>query len=134
MHCVVLGLICLVAMTGCSGDGKLNIKGRVIKNGAALKLPEKEFVRVTFFPVTTNGRPPTNTYIAAYDPEDGTFEAVGPDGHGIPPGKYRIAIEHNRQKKDLLRGAYDGDHSPFVFEVDANTKELVLDMDKTPTK
>jgi hypothetical protein len=130
----LLGFLCLGALSGCGGDGRLNVKGRVLKNGAALKLPETDFVRVTFFPVTTNGRPPLNTYIAAYDGEDGTFEAVGPDGRGVPPGKYRIAIEHNRKRKDLLKGSYDGDRSPFVFDVDASTKELVLDLDKAPAK
>jgi hypothetical protein len=132
---LVLGFLCLGAFSGCGNDGRLNIKGRVVSKGAALKLADKEFVRVTFFPVTTNGRPPANTYIAAYEPDDGTFEAVGRDGKGIPPGKYRVAIElNNSKRRDVLKGVYDGDRSPFVFDVDANTKDLVLDLDKAPTK
>ena len=61
-------------------------------------------------------------------------EAVGGDGRGIPPGKYRVAIELNRKKKDAFKGTYDGDRSPFVFDIDANTKEIVIDLDKPPTK
>lgn len=131
---VVLALLSIGFVCGCNSETRLNVKGRVMKNGAALKVSDPEFVRVIFFPVTTDGKPPKNTYIAAYDNDQGSFEAVGPDGAGIPPGKYRIAVEHNRKRKDLLKGAFDGDHSPFVFEVDASTKELVLDLDKAPTK
>jgi hypothetical protein len=94
-------------------------------------VPEEEYVRVTFFPVTADGKPPKNTYAATYNGTDGTFQAVGPDGKGIPPGKYRIAVEHeDARRKDVLRGAYDGDRSPFVFDVDARTKEIVIDLEK----
>jgi hypothetical protein len=128
------GLLFLLVVSGCGGNGRLNVKGRVLKNGAAFKTVEPDFVRVIFFPVTTDGRPPKNTYLANFDKDDGTFEAVGPDGGGVPPGKYRISVELNRKRKDMLKGAFDGDHSPFVFDVDAGTKELVLDLDKPPTK
>jgi hypothetical protein len=131
---IALALLCLILVQGCSGDNRLNVKGRLLKNGAPLKLSDPEFVRVIFFPVTTNGRPPLNTYLAAVDDAEGTFEAVGPDGRGIPPGKYRVAIELNRKKKDALKGAFDGDRSPFVFDIDANTQELVIDLDKPPAK
>ncbi len=127
-------LLGIFALSGCGGDGRLNVKGRVLRNGAALKTTEPDFVRVIFFPVTTDGRPPKNTYLAAYDGGDGTFEAIGPDGHGVPPGKYRVAVELSRKRKDLLKGAFDGDHSPFVFDVDAGTKELVLDLEKPPSR
>ena len=128
------GLLCMLVLTGCGGDGRLNVKGRLLKNGQALKLTDPDFVRVIFFPVTTDGRPPKNTYLAAVDDDDGTFEAVGPDGRGVPPGKYRIAIELNRKRKDMLKGSFDGDRSPFVFDVDSSTKELVIDLDKPPAK
>ena len=83
-----------------------------------------------FFPVTPEGGPPLNTYIAAFNPSDGTFRAVGPDGNGIPPGKYRIAVEHSRKRKDLFHGSFDGEHSPFVFDIDASTQDIVIDLDK----
>jgi hypothetical protein len=126
--------LCLGLVSGCSGDNRLNVKGRLLKSGAPLKLQDPDFVRVIFFPVTTNGRPPANTYLAAVDDAEGTFEAVGPDGRGVPPGKYRIAIELNRTRKDALKGAFDGDRSPFVFDIDAGTPELVIDLDKPPAK
>ena len=120
---------CLVVVSGCGGDGRLNVKGRIVKGETPFTAPEQEYVRVTFLPVTSDGRPPANTYIATYNREDGTFRAVGPDGKGVPPGKYRIAIEHEAKKKDMFRGAYDGDRSPFVFDVDSSLKEIVINID-----
>jgi hypothetical protein len=125
-----LALIAL-ALVGCQkGDGRLNAKGRLLKGGAPFTVSAPEFVRVTFFPVSAEGGPPQNTYIAAFDPAEGTFRAVGPDGNGIPPGKYRIAIEHSRKRKDALNGAFDGNRSPFVFDIDSDSAEIVIDLDK----
>jgi hypothetical protein len=125
--CAAALVLCLAA--GCNRDGRLTTKGRIVKGGAPFTVAEPEFVRVTFFPVTSAGVAPLNTYIAAFNGADGTFRAVGPDGNGIPPGKYRIAVEHERKRKDLFKGTFDGVRSPFVFDIDAKTKEIVIDLD-----
>jgi hypothetical protein len=122
--------LCLFALSGCGGDGRLNAKGRIIKGGAAFTVPEGEYIRVTFFPVTADGKPPENTYAGTYNREDGTFRAVGPDGKGIPPGKYRIALEYLKKKKDLFKGAFDGDRSPIIREVAQGSGEIVIDLDQ----
>src|SRR6476469_6538313 len=114
---------CMIAMTGCSRGDKLQITGKVMKAGAPLTVPEDEYVRITFFPVTEGG-PPKNTYAASYNGKDGTFRAIGGDGQGIPPGKYRVAVEHEKNRRDLLKGAFDGDRSPFTFDIDRGTKPL----------
>src|SRR5262245_14135451 len=106
---VALGLL---VSSGCGGDGRLTTRGRIVKGGTPFTVPEGEHVRVTFFPVTADNKPPLNTYIATYSRADGTFRASGPDEKGVPPGKYRIAVEHERKRKDLLKGAFDGDRSP----------------------
>jgi hypothetical protein len=124
-------IVCFSGIAGCGkSDGKLNVTGKVVRGGAPLKVPEEEYVRVTFFPVTTDGGPPKNTYAASFNRADGTFRALGGDGHGIPPGKYRVAVEHVKKGGDALKGAYDGDRSPLVFEIDRSTKPLVIDLDK----
>jgi hypothetical protein len=127
----LISVICagLLVVGGCSRDGKLQVTGKVLKGGAPLSVPEDEYVRITFFPVTEGG-PPKNTYAASYNHKDGTFRATGADGQGIPPGKYRIAVEHEKNRRDLLKGAYDGDRSPFVFDVGPTTRQLVIDLDK----
>lgn len=128
---IAAGVAILLTLAGCNkGDGRLNAKGRVLKGGMPFTVQAPEFVRVIFFPVMPEGGPPRNTYIADFNPSEGTFRAVGPDGNGIPPGKYRIAIEHSRKRKDLFKGAFDGDRSPFVVDIDANSQEIVIDLDK----
>jgi hypothetical protein len=122
--------LCLAVASGCGGATRLNTKGRIVKGGAPFTVPREEYVRVIFFPVTADGKPPLNTYVATYNGADGSFRAVGPDGKGIPPGKYRIALEHVRKKKDLFNGKYDGNKSPFVFDVNSSTAELLIDLDK----
>jgi hypothetical protein len=125
-----LAALSVLFVAGCRQDGRLNVKGRIVKGGAPYTVSEDDTVRVTFFPVTADGSPPKNTYLAAFDPNKGTFRAVGPDGKGVPPGKYRIAVEHQGQRRGGFKVAFDGDRSPFVFDVDASTKELLIDLDR----
>jgi hypothetical protein len=70
-------------------------------------------------------------YAARYN-DDGTFQATGKDGKGLPPGKYKITVEHLRRKKDLLGGAFAAEKTPFVYDIDARTGEIVLDLAAPP--
>jgi hypothetical protein len=127
----VIATLGLCGLVGCgSGDGKLPITGKILKGGVAFTVPDEEYVRVTFFPVTADGGPPKNTYAASYNGKVGAFQAIGGDGHGIPPGKYRIAIEHEKKGGDAFKGAFDGDRSPFQFDIDRHTSPLIIDLDK----
>ena len=124
--------LCLLA-AGCGGDGKLRTRGRVLKGGQPLLPKENESVRVTFVPILPDGKPPTDHYHAEFNPADATFQSAGKDKKGMPPGKYRVAVEYKRQKRaDMLGGAFDEDRSPFVFDIDARTPELVIDLDHPP--
>ena len=126
-----LAVLCLFACLGCGQrNGKVNITGKIIKGGAPFAVPDEEYVRVTFFPVTDDGGPPKNTYAASYNGKDGTFRAIGGDGQGIPPGKYRVAIEHEKKGGDAFRGVYDGDRSPFQFDVGRSSQPLVINLDQ----
>jgi hypothetical protein len=123
-----------LVLCGCGGGGKLKARGRLVKGGAPFTVPEGEYVRVTFHPISPDGKPATHTYVAVYSKADGKFTVVGADGKGLPPGKYRASVEHERKRKDLFQGAYDADRSPFVFDVDSAGKELVIDLDKPPAR
>ena len=126
----VAGLaLCLVA--GCGGDKKVNATGRVIKGGKPLTVPD-DFVRVLFVPYTEPGTNPKTCYLAEYDNAAGMFRALGPDLKGVPPGKYRITVAHEKGKKDLFKGAFDLPKTPFVFEVSSSSAEIVLDLDNPP--
>ncbi len=119
----------LLLCVGC-GEQKMNIQGKILKGGSAFTVLGDDFVRVTFVPVPENGAPPMHCYIAAYDNTKGTFTALGPDLKGIPPGKYRITVAHERNKKDLFEGAYEMPNSPFVFEIGSRGQQIVIDLDK----
>ena len=114
--------------SGCSRP-MLQTKGRVLKGGQPFLAKEGEFVRVTFVPVTDGGRAP-DYFVAEVNREDSTFRVAGKDGRGMPPGKYRVAVELDRHRSDLLKGAFNAERSPFVFDVDDRTPEIVIDLDK----
>ena len=52
--------------------------------------------------------------------------------HGVPPGKYRIAVELMKEKKDQFRGRFDADRSPFEVEIGEDDEEIVIDLDTAP--
>ena len=122
---------CLLA-AGCGGDGKLRTRGRVMKAGQPLLPKDNESVRVTFVPILPDGKPPADHYFAEFNPADATFRSAGKDKKGMPPGKYRVAVEYKSQRRDVLGGAFDENHSPFVFDVDSRTPEIVIDLDQPP--
>jgi hypothetical protein len=118
---------------GCGGGPKkLQTPGRVVMGGQPLLPKEGESVRVTFVPILPDGKPPSDHYFAEYDPEKGTFQSAGKDKKGMPPGKYRVAVEYKRNKKDVFDGRFDENKSPYVFDVDSSTKEVVIDLDNPP--
>jgi hypothetical protein len=130
-----IGLGCAVALAcaglaGCGGDGRLHTAGRVVKDGRPYTVPADEHVRVTFYQLNPDGTSGKNSYIAEFHNSDGTFRAIGPDGRGIPPGRYQVCLEHLRKRTDLFRGAFNNDATPFVFDIDSKTKELVIDLDR----
>src|SRR5579871_856476 len=95
-----------VAASGCS-DGRLKTKGRLLMKGQPFVLKEGESVNVVFVPIPPDGKPPRDHYWAVYNPEDGTFWAAGKDKQGLPPGKYRVAVEYKKKKRDALGGKFD---------------------------
>jgi hypothetical protein len=123
-------VVCLL-VAGC-GDGKMRTRGRVVMGGQPLCPAEGESVRVTFVPILPDGSPPRDHYFAEYDPAAGTFESSGKDRKGMPPGKYRVAVEYKKKKQDVFDGKYDENRSPYVFDVDTGSQEIVIDLDNPP--
>jgi hypothetical protein len=123
--------LCLLA-AGCGGDGKLRTRGRLLKGGQPFLPKENESVRVTFVPILPGGSPPADHYFAEFNRADATFQSAGKDKKGMPPGKYRVAVAYKRQQRDVFAGVFDEDKSPFVFDVDSQTPEIVIDLDHPP--
>lgn len=124
-----LALLCLC---GC-GQKMLKTKGRILKDGVPFLPGEGEFVRVTFVPIPDPGKTVEDCYVAQYNGVNGTFQVAGKDLRGMPAGKYRVAIELDRRRSDQLHGQFSAEASPFVFDVDGRTKEIVIDLAKPPS-
>jgi hypothetical protein len=125
---MVLLLIALF-VGGCGGDGRVNARGRIVKNGQPFQLGEGEGLRIVFYPPEAAGAT-YESYVAVFDKADGSFRVTGKDGKGLPPGKYRVALEHLKQKKDLFKGFYSGKQTPIIREVTDSYHEIVIDLDK----
>jgi hypothetical protein len=126
---IALGLC--VSLAGC-GTGKLRTTGQVRKGGQPFVPKEDESVRVVFVPILPDGKPPRDHYHTLFDDTDATFVSAGKDLEGMPPGKYRVAIIHQKNKRDLFNGRFDENKSPYVFEIDAQTPPIVIDLDSPP--
>jgi hypothetical protein len=111
----------------------LKTQGRLVKSGKPFIPGDGEAIQILFVPIFPDGKLPNDYYAAVVDQATGTFRPSGKDGKGMPPGKYRVAIELMKKKKDQFDGKYDSEKSPFVYDIDASTNEIVVELDN-PTK
>lgn len=151
----VLGLPLL--MTGCGGDGMVPVTGKLLKGGTKYAVPEGQRVSVTLVALETldaTGKPAAGganePYQAVLGGDGESFTVPGRDGHGVPPGKYRIAVGQKWDREafealkkanprgkavlrdrdsDLLEERFSPEKSPIVREVPA-TGPLTIDLDQ----
>ena len=128
----VAAALCLLA-TGC-GNGMLKTQGRLVKGGQPFVPGPDEVIQILFVPILPSNQPAGDYYAALVDQATGTFTPAGKDLKGMPPGKYRVAIELMKKKKDQFGGKYDSEKSPYVFDIDSKTSEIVIDFDAPPAK
>jgi hypothetical protein len=116
---------------GCGADDKLlPLKGRILKGGVKFEPAPLEIMQVIFVPVPANGEPVRDHYFANFNDMDSTFVVAGKTGKGLPPGRYRVSLELMKDRKDQYHGKCDAVQSPYVFEIDQTTKEVVIELDK----
>jgi hypothetical protein len=141
-----------LAMAGCGSSQAIRVRGKLTKGGAKYTVPADQRLSLVFYsmePFKDEKRtiPAGEAYMAVYNPEDGTFTVSGPDGWGIPPGKYRASLTQQltreavdkknenlkRNQKvfdrdtDMLKGRY-GESSPIVVEI-KDSSEVAVDLD-----
>ena len=126
-----IGIFAAALALGCSGNAASLIKarGRVVKNGSAYTLPKGRGLRINFAPQAPPEGNRYDSYPAIFDPDKGTFEVVGKNDQGLPPGKYKVSLELMEKKEDLFNGKLTGNASPIVLEVTPANPELVIDFD-----
>ncbi|HEV3258425.1 MAG TPA: hypothetical protein VG013_16210 [Gemmataceae bacterium] len=124
--CLLVGLLSL----GCGGSSLIKAKGRIIKGGQPYVPGAGEGLRIFFVPLEPPAGSRHDSFAAVYQPDDGTFQVMGKDGKGLPPGKYRVSLQLMKAKEDLLGGKLLGPKSPFICEVTGGHDDLAIDLDK----
>jgi hypothetical protein len=124
-------LLIAVGAAGCgSAGGHFNAKGRVVRGGKPYVTQKGEGLRIFFAPVEARTPGKYDSFAAVYRPDDGTFQVVGKDGTGLPPGQYHVSLQLMKDKEDLFKGKLMGKQSPYTFDVSRGGEELVIDLDK----
>ncbi len=141
------GSLCL---SGCGSSSDVWVTCEIHRHGQPYTVPETHSLQVTFYAL--EGKDETGKIKAAGEPypagrtADGKFEVPGPEGRGIPPGKYRISViqkpkgtsaapkpkskrEAADRDTDFLRDQFSPDASPIVRTIDAKSAQLVIDLD-----
>jgi hypothetical protein len=122
---LLLAGLCL-AGTGCGGGSNISsISGKIVKDGQPFKLSEKGVFTITFLPDGGG-----NGFGPDWKP-DGTFVLYGPERKGVPPGKYKVAVEayDPYPGPDLLKGEFKQAKTPIVKELSGNTP-IEIDVSK----
>ena len=154
----VLVISSFAALPGCGGPGNtVWVSGKVLKGGSKYTPPEGQVLGLTFYAMEI--RDPSGTTVKSSEPfeadvndAEGTFNVPGPEGRGIPPGKYRVAVTQKMLREafeaarpkaapgkkpitretDFLDDKFGPTTSPIVREIKEST-ELMVDLDR-PTE
>jgi hypothetical protein len=119
--------------SGCSkGPTKVDITGRIVKDGQPLKISDPSkggMVKVTF---ASDNSKDMDSYISmsAKADEQGNFEIKG-----IPLGKYKVGVlQLADPRTDLLDGAFKTNTSTIVRDVESNGQSFEIDLGKEAAK
>jgi hypothetical protein len=140
---VVLGFsfaACGCNRSGPGGEKKSVIKGRVTNAGNVIPVkPMVGIFKVRFYRMQNDADDKTaDPFDAVVDTQTGNFEVKGPDGKGIPSGKYRITIQQfdsfpsspdKADEADAYKGKFAPGKSPIIREVGASG-EIIIDVSK----
>ena len=139
MFAVCIAVITGLVLIGCdshgprAADGKVIPRGRILQNGLPVKAtgenlpPGDPGMSVRF--IAIGGIDAGKEFLAQMgDEEDGSFELIGPDAKGIPPGKYRVEIFLAPEGgTDQFKGKYSRENSPIEVEIKEG-EDLVIEL------
>jgi hypothetical protein len=142
---------------GCGKSNAIKVTGKLLQAGKPYVPPTGQRVVVTLHVLDAKDAsgqalPAQEPFRSYYDPNDGSFVVPGPEGYGIPPGKYRISIfqgltrdgenktrqEHQGTSRkvpaidretDFFKELFGPTTSPIEREV-TQGGELIVDLDK----
>jgi len=121
--------VCLLALAGCGAKGT-PVKGKLVLPSGVTLLPD-DSVTVLFSSETEKGTSAPSMFNAS----DGTFVCNGPEGKGLVPGKYKIAVTilpyagmDNDKRKAVLEPyneAYRLDKTSLTYEVTKDADQSI---------
>ena len=131
------GLLCALCIAGCGGprDGAVPVRGRVTRGGEPLAVKGRDlglgYVEVHFYRIGDDGTTANDPADAAVE-EPGDFTVRGKDGHGLPPGKYKITVRQldPAPNTDKLGGRFNLKNSRIEREVTDGEDEIVIDVSR----
>ena len=129
---LILGLAFLSGCTS-SGGKLIMAKGQLLNKQKPLKVASNMGVSVLFIPLVDESKH-HDTYPADPLNEDAIFVVPGKNGKGIPPGKYRIAINFLMvgtppPEIQRMNELFDRQTSGIVREV-TSEELIVIDLSK----
>ena len=93
--CSLFGLCCLL-LPGCGPSDAVWVTLDLQKGGKPYVAPENQSVQVTFYGMERKTPVPGESFghepFMARNKGEATYEVPGPEGYGIPAGKYRISV------------------------------------------
>jgi hypothetical protein len=101
-------LLSAALLTGCGSSGSVKVTGRLLQGGAPYAVPDGQRIGLTLHAIEARdgsgklvaGNEP---FPAQVNPADGTFRVPGPEGYGVPPGKYRLALVRKLTRESLAK-------------------------------
>ncbi len=126
----------LVFLLGCDTpqDDSVPVRGKLTNNDQPLAVKGRElglgYVELHFYRIQDDGTVDKDPADAAVE-ESGEFTVRGRDGHGLPPGKYKITVRQldPAPDNDKLGGRFNFENTPLVREIKEG-EEILIDLSR----
>jgi hypothetical protein len=116
----------LLLLAGCGGKKTVPLKGKLVLP-QGFTVAQNDSVQIVFVPEGAAPGPGNPQPVAVYNPSDSTFVVTAGKASGVPPGRYKIAVQitgypggADAQRAKVLEGingAYDQKASKMTYEV-----------------
>lgn len=122
-------ILVAAAISGCGSSGSI-VVGQVVENGRPYTPPPGFTVQIA-----ARGGPQGATPLAFVSPldADGSFRLTGPDGGGLPPGRYKLVLSGISYAPAIIKRAdirdfntvFAADATPFEIDVGSTGQQTI---------
>jgi hypothetical protein len=128
-------------LTGCGGggsDARTVVHGKLVEGAKPFALDKSKLKLPPGATALPPGSQPLSVvfvsesgeqFPATVNADTGTFEVTGPDGKGIKPGRYKVAVTAGVGVGDYFGDKYAPDKTQVVRDVKPG-EEVVIDLSK----